>query len=580
MKFICEKEKKMNKALSFTMVLIMLLGMVPTVFAEEISNALDTTAKIDTTDVIEVVEGKINTESDNGFVKHLDSYSTGYTSEDGGVAEIVKYNSDNSCMYLVSGFTQTLDIVKINSDGSTALVKKIDIAKLGEENGFDAGDITSVDVDTEKDIVAIAVQSSEYDKNGTIVTLTYDGDFVAKYEAGVQPDMVVFTHDGKKILTANEGEPRNGYVDAVDPLGSVTIVDLESGEAYTKTFEEFDEKRDELVANGVLLKRGSAPGTDLEPEYIAISADSSTAYVTLQENNSVAAIDLNTLEWKYVKGLGFKDHSIEGNGLDLNKNGEIAIQTEDVYGVYMPDGIAIVEINEKEYLLTANEGDSREWGDYENTDKAPIGGAKKDVEYLISSETDGLDEDKTYLLGARSFAIWDAETLELVFESGDDFEVITAEKFPEYFNSGHNEAGKVDARSNKKGPEPESVAVVEADDKIYAVIGLERVGGIMVYDITDPENAVYADYLNVRDFGEDDLTKAGDLGAEGICTIPAEISPTGEAMVLVANEISGTVTVAQIGGENEAEETHSSMGEFVYNPHWLEKNGIDSDFAK
>lgn len=580
----------MNKYLSITMVLILLLGMVPTAFAEEITEALDTTVDIDTAEAIEVTKGKINTESDRGLVTYLSSYATGNTSDEGGVAEIVKYNSDNESMYLVSGFTQTLDIVKINADGTTELVQKIDIAALGEASGFDAGDITSVDVNTERDLVAIAVQSSEYDKNGMIVTMTYDGEFAAAYEAGVQPDMVVFTPDGSIILSANEGEPRNGYEEAVDPMGSVTVVDIEAGTSATVTFEKFDANRDALIADGVLLKAEAAPSVDIEPEYIAVSADSTTAYITLQENNAVAALDLTSLEWKYVKGLGFKDHSAEGNGLDLNKNGEIAIQPEDVKGVYMPDGIALVTAEGRDYLLTANEGDSREWGDYANTDKAPIGNSKKDVEYLISEATDGLDEGETYLLGARSFSIWDAETLTQVFDSGDDFEVITAENFPEYFNAGHDEAGEVDARSNKKGPEPESVAVIEADGRVYAVIGLERVGGIMVYDITDPENAVYADYLNVRDFSEDDLTKAGDLGAEGICTIPAEVSPTGDAMVLVANEISGSVTLAQFGGDEAIEEAEeaaeteeveeaekkSNVEKFVWNPYWLER--MDFDF--
>ena len=491
----------------------------------------------------------INTTSDTGLVEYLSSYSTGYTDPEGGVAEIVKFNKENNCMYLVSGKTQTLDIVKVNTDGTTELVEKVNIAALGEANGFSAGDITSVDVNTDRDLVAIAVQNADFTANGVIVTLNYDGGFVAKYEAGVQPDMVTFSPNGNYILSANEGEPRDGY-EATDPLGSVTVVDLKENTVKTVTFETID--RETALSNGILLKKDTAPSADLEPEFIAVSSDSKTAYVTLQENNAVAALDLTSGTWKYVKGLGFKDHSAEGNALDLDQDGKIDIRNENVYGVYMPDGISVVTIGGKDYLITANEGDAREWGDYENIDSDKLvlsDGEKagKKIEFLDTAKTDGLEPGKTYILGGRSFSIWNADTLEQVFDSGDDFEVITAAEFPEYFNSGHDEAG-LDKRSHKKGVEPETVSVLETNGKIYAIVGLERMGGIMVYDISNPDKAAYADYLNVRGFSEtvEDLSKLGDLGPEGICAISAEDSPTGNAMILVANEISGTVTVTQI----------------------------------
>lgn len=493
----------------------------------------------------------INTTSDTGLVKYLSSYSTGNTNADGGVAEIVKFNEDNDCMYLVSGQTQTLDIVKVSADGSTSLVKKVDMAALGEANGFSAGDITSVDVNTARDLVAIAVQNADYTANGTIVLLDYEVNFVSKYETGVQPDMVTFTPDGSKVLTANEGEPREGY-EATDPMGSVTVVDLDAETAATCDFTSLDNSRAKLVRNGVLLKTDTAPSVDLEPEFIAVSSDSKTAYVTLQENNAIGALDLTAGTWKYVKGLGFKDHSAEGSGLDLDLDGKIDIRSENVYGVYMPDGISVVTIGGQDYLITANEGDAREWGDYENIDSAKLvladgEEAGKKIEFLDTAKTDGLTTGKTYVLGGRSFSIWNADTLAQVFDSGDDFETITAAEFPAYFNSGHDEAG-LDKRSHKKGVEPETISVLKTNGKTYAVVGLERMGGIVVYDITNPAKASYADYLNVRGFSEvvTDLSRLGDLGPEGICTIPAENSPTGNAMILVANEVSGTVTVAQI----------------------------------
>ena len=532
----------------------------------------------------------INTTSDTGLVEYLSSYSTGYTDPDGGVAEIVKFNKENNCMYLVSGKTQTLDIVKVNTDGSTELVKKVDIAALGEANGFSAGDITSVDVNTSRDLVAIAVQNEDFTANGVIVTLDYEGNFLAKYEAGAQPDMVTFTPNGKYILSANEGEPREGY-EAIDPMGSVTVVDLTENTAVTYTFESLDSSRAALISDGVLLKTDTAPSVDLEPEFIAVSSDSKTAYVTLQENNAVAALDLTSGTWKYVKGLGFKDHSVEGNGLDLDNDGNIDIRNEAVYGVYMPDGISVVTIGGKDYLITANEGDAREWGDYKNISSSNLTlsdgeEAGKKIEYLDTGKTDGLESGKTYILGGRSFSIWNADTLKQVFDSGDDFEVITAAEFPEYFNSGHDEAG-LDKRSHKKGVEPETVSVLETNGEIYAIVGLERMGGIMVYDISDPDKAVYADYLNVRGFSQTitDLSKLGDLGPEGICTISAKNSPTGNAMILVANEISGTVTVAQIEkvdidhGDDDNDHSGSSGGSSKPSAGTSKDDKVEIDFV-
>lgn len=504
-------------------------------------------------------ESFLNTVSDTGLLKYLGSYSTGTTSGDGGVAEIVKFNPDNQKMYLVSGVFQSVDIVSLENlvsdqENSFTMEERIDIGALASAHGFTAGDITSIDVNPVKDLIAISVQAEGYADNGSIVLLDYDGNYIAHTEAGVQPDMVVFTQDGNYVLTANEGEPRMGYGEGtVDPKGSVTIAKL-GGEGFEETttvdFTSFDADRQSLVDNGVLLKPGTAPSVDLEPEYIAIAEDGRTAYVSLQEANAIATLDIETGTFTSIKGLGFKDHSLPGNELDLNNNGEINIQNEDVMGIFLPDGIATVNIGGTQYLLTANEGDGREWGGYEDVGSKVINGSAKKVEYKLSSEYDGLDEGTTYLLGARSFSIWDAATMTQVFDSGADFESITARIFPENFNANHKKA-TMEGRSHKKGPEPEDVQTLSVNDKTYAVIGLERMGGVMVYDISIPTASVYADYINIRDFSNDDLANGSDLGPEGISTVEARYSPTGKPLILVANEVSGTVTVLEMDVEIE-----------------------------
>ena len=139
---------------------------------------------------------------------------------------------------------------------------------------------------------------------------------------------------------------------------------------------------------------------------------------------------------------------------------------------------------------------------------------------------------------------------ELVFDSGEFIEVYLSENFPDAFNSTNDENGSFDSRSDAKGPEPEALELGVINGKTYAFVGLERVGGIMMFDITNPEEVSFITYVNNRDFSVDfdednltDLELAGDLGPEGIDFIPARKSPNGKNLLLVANEVSGTTTI-------------------------------------
>lgn len=526
--------------------------------------------------------------SDTGFVKELSSYSVGSANDDGGVAEIVTYNKEDKVFYVVSGVTQSIDIVKINSDGSTELQNKIEIGEVLEGQDINSGDMTSVSYSDEKNLLAVAVQDSAYDKNGHIVILDKEGNFLEAYECGVQPDMVTFTKDGRYILSADEGEPRKGYGNGfVDPRGSVTIIDVKNKK--TKKVE-FDIDRVEALNNGVLLKKDSDPAEDLEPEYIAISDDNKTAYVSLQENNAIASINIEDAQINYVKGLGFIDHTLPGNEIDAirgkDANAKIDIKNDDFLGTPMPDGIAFVSKNGKDYILAANEGDAREWGDYENTDKNKFDkSADKKTEFLDPEKTDGLVEGRTHLLGGRSFSIYDASDLRRVYNSGSDFEKNTARIFPDFFNTNNDEdkgPDELDARSNKKGPEPENVAVLNIKDRTYAIVGLERISGIMIYDITDPLNPVYKDYFNNRIFiksvDKDEkvgLEKRGNIGPEGLCTIEAKDSPTGKPLVLVANEVSGTVQVIEFSYPKDEDKSGITWTEIEDNAEIIENRSND-----
>lgn len=477
------------------------------------------------------------------FIEKVASFSTGSSSEDGGAAEIVKYNKDNNKFYVINGIMSQIHIVTLdNASGTLNEDSIINVKSFVEKDGFVYGDITSISINNERKEIAVSVQEQDYTKDGKIVIVDYDGNLKAIYECGVQPDMITYTPDSKYILTANEGEPREGVGEGiVDPQGSVTIVNLESGESKLATFKKFDDKRDELLNDNVILMKDAKPSVDLEPEYITVDSSSNKAYISLQEANSIATLDIESGEFVSVKGLGFKDHSQEGNEIDVVKDKNINIKKEEnIYGVYMPDGITLYEVNGKSYILTANEGDAREFGDFNAVKEIKIDDKK--VEVLDNSKFDGLEEDKNYVLGGRSFSVWDADTMELVYDSGSDFEKITAEVYPDYFNS-TNKSVEIDNRSGKKGPEPEEVRVGVVGDKIYAFVGLERIGGVMAYDITDPNNISFKEYINTRDFSSD---MAGDVAPEGMDFIAAEDSQTGYPLLLVACEVSGTVAVMQI----------------------------------
>ena len=511
-------------------------------------------------------------ENGNGLdLNKIGSYISGISNPDGGVAEIVSYDVVENKAWVVNGATGMLDILDLNNmeDGAISATS-LDIKALAAEvnPGFFYGDMTSVSVCADLRLVAVALQAEDYDAAGYVGILNTDGEMLAMIEAGFQPDMVTFTPDGSKILVANEGEPRNGYgEDIIDPLGSVTIIWLNSEDPASSShknigFEEFDEKREEMVASGVILTKGKLPSADLEPEYIA--CDNNTAYITLQEANAVAILDLVSGTYRGVYSLGYQDLSLEENALDLIEDGAYSSNTyPDAVAAYMPDGISMYESNGKTYLVTANEGDAREWGDEDagtefcneikETLIAADGTEAEKVRIIDPEVTDGLPEGKAVLFSSRSFSIFrvDENGLTQVFDSGKDFEELSNKYIPEYFNCS-NDDNEYDSRSPKKGPEPESVTVGTVGNDLYAFIALERIGGIMAYKIdVAGETATFVNYINTRDFledpGEAEPYLTSDVAPEGLCFIPES------GILLAAFEVSGTVSAYSVGAAETSE---------------------------
>ncbi|MGA1200132.1 MAG: choice-of-anchor I family protein, partial [Candidatus Latescibacterota bacterium] len=319
-------------------------------------------------------------------------------------------------------------------------------------------------------IIAVAVESSPKQNPGRIVFFNANGTVLKDVPAGALPDMVAFTPDGRYLLAANEGEPSDDYTN--DPEGSITIVNLSNGvgsaTTATATFTAFNSQATTLRAQGLrIFGPNASVAQDIEPEYIAISADSRTAYVSLQENNALAIVNIANASITAIKPLGTKDHTLIYNAIDASdRDGGMNMQTWPIRGYYMPDAIASFEINGKTYIASANEGDSRDYGGY--SEETRVGDLTLDPTAFPNAatlqnnanlgrlktttaqgDTDGDgDHDIIYSYGGRSFSIWDDQG-NLVFDSANDFERITARQVPSLFNS-QGASDSYDSRSDDK----------------------------------------------------------------------------------------------------------------------------------
>ncbi|KAA9089536.1 choice-of-anchor I family protein [Microbacterium radiodurans] len=513
----------------------------------------------------------------------IGSHDTGVFDE--SAAEIVQSYRDR--LYVVNA--QAGSVTVLDNSDPTEPTELFSLADTGTANSLAIRD---------DGLGVIAFEADDKTANGSLVFFDANADApqrarLGAVTVGALPDMVTISKDGAYAVVANEGEPAGDF--SVDPEGSIGIVTLPktvSAPAQSAVriagFGAFEEDGAKKLHDNVRVfgpdvaapDQGDKPlsanrvSRNLEPEYITV--DGTTAYAALQEANAIAVIDLPRAEVTSILPLRFTDHGLAGNGFDASdRGGVIDIKPHPgVKGIPMPDGIAsysaAVAGKTATYLVTANEGDAREWGDYEEPARvkdlgkdglAPVcadselatqlgdndlGRLNVSIEEGLRTGPDGTPcYGELYAFGGRSFSIWGTDGTR-VFDSGDQFERILARVAPQYFNSNHSEAN-LKGRSDDKGPEPENVAIGTIDDRTYAFIVFERVGGVMVYDITDPTAASYVTYVNNRDFSAKPGTpEAGDLGPEGVQFIGAQRSPTGQPLLVTGSEVSGTTTVYAI----------------------------------
>ena len=533
-----------------------------------------------------IVDNVLERSADDAAVKlsPIGSYEAGVMGK--SAAEIVAYHAASQRILTVNAQSGKVDILDASDPANPNKVASVSAGGDKEINS----------VAVRPDGLAIAaVQQADKTENGE--ALLFDaasGDELGRVPLGALPDNVHITKDGAYALTANEGEPSDeltadGTEYAKDPEGTVSVISLPDGvqapsaaDVRTADFRAFDGPDAELDPSIRVFgpeNHHNKPSLDFEPEYIS-SADGK-AYVTLQENNAIGVVDIASATVEKVLPAHIADHSVVP--LDpSNKDGEAKLRTIPVHGLSMPDSIGAFQTNGQTYFATANEGDARDWGGYTDEvklkelveegqvcDSVDLPEGIEDKKYagnLKLSNASGWNEEKgcfdgLYSFGSRSFSIYDAEG-NVVFDSGSDFEEITKDIEGLNFNA-DNEDPDFDDRSNNKGPEPEALTIGSVGDRTYAFIGMERVGGIFVYDVTDPAQAEFVTYTNNRDFtvdyDEDNVAAtslAGDLGPEGLTFVSKEDSPTADALLIAGNEVSGTTTVfsvADLVGGSQAE---------------------------
>lgn len=571
-------------------------------------------------------------------LEKVGEYASGVYFE--SAAEIPAFDAASKRGFVVNAQKGAVDVIDMTDPAQPAHIGMIDATQL-----LAGASINSVAV--HDGLVAVAVQAANKTDPGLLALYqASDLKLVGQAQVGALPDMLTFTPDGKTVLVANEAEPSDDY--QTDPEGSISVVDVSTPAkpvVRTADFRAFNNQREALLAKDVrLFGPRASVAQDLEPEYIAVSADGKTAWATLQENNAFAIIDVANARVTDIVPLGYKDHGVEGQGLDASDTDKAAdIRTwPGVFGMYLPDAMAAFQAEGKTWLITANEGDARAWG--EDNAAYWAGDASKGfveefrVKHLINAKGwsgragddlppqlnalakggllnpavfgycgaeagkpgecrddnalgrltiswtqgyqtnadgtpklytaagvadpvngDRLMYDRLYAYGTRSISIWD-EKGQQVWDSGDAMEQFlasdsckagAARNIPckDFFNSNHEEGNTLDNRSDNKGPEPEGVTVGRIGEKTFAFVGLERMGGVLVYDVSQPQAPVQVDYINTREdwtTKDPSTVKSGDLGPEGLAFIPAAKSPNGKPLLMVGNEVSGTTAIFQL----------------------------------
>lgn len=450
-------------------------------------------------------------------------------------AEIAAYDAQTRTLW-VSGVTG-VDVLNVSPTG-LSFNSRIDLRSYGAINS----------IAIHNGVAAFAIENTVNRELPGIVQF-YDTSTrrltggVNSVTVGSLPDMLTFTADGSKLLVANEGTP-NSYPSLTDPVGGVSIIHMA------------DRSVTNVSLGGSIPTTGSGLRSGLpfnhEPEYIAIDKAGKRAWVTLQEHNAVAMLDLTTQQFTGITGLGLKDYSLTQNAIDSTDRPSttpptIALTTVNLKGAYQPDAVVSYESGGKTFLVMANEGDAQENdGDVARASTIPALGISGDAA-RINVIKDLSSPGNVVTMGGRSLSIRDADG-NIVFDSGN---ILEAEAIARGIYD--------DSRSDDKGVEPEGVALQTVNGRTYAFIGLERTthGAVAIFDITNPSGASFVDMIvtngtkrpeGVVSFAQDGMfylaiANEGASATDGMSTALYSLAPVPEpeiwAMLLAGLGILG-----------------------------------------
>lgn len=441
-----------------------------------------------------------------------------------GAAEFLKYVG-NGLVAVCDDVGQQVKIFELSADGIFTLVHSLPASPLNIANGLSA---TPQSVTVGNGVLVVAVDNGKREPNAgnvdqhgsvsffDVSTLTTATEPLFEMSVlGYLPDHLSFSPDYSSLQVAVEAEPNSDV--SFDGVGGVTIFrssnnDWTDSTSISSTFVGFDAfngRSAELLSKGVqmpmvVLKPGTTVAQALEPEYITYSSDSTTAYVACQEANAIAVLDLATNAFTDIWPLGFR--SMETLRFDVSDRdgpgGGTLIGNQkawaNVWSMFQPDTMHTIRVGGKDYIVTANEGDSQ---DYDGTTEeervrdldldptafpnAATLQATSELGRLKVTTTRGLNNESEYTqlfsYGARSVSIVDAATGDLVWDSGNMMEVLmmNSTHLRPYFNS-QGDAADADTRSDDKGVEAEGLAVGTIDGRTYIFAAAERASVIFV----------------------------------------------------------------------------------------------------
>lgn len=432
-------------------------------------------------------------------LKPLSLYRSGYSAG----TEIVSVQASSMRVVVSNSEQGQVDVLALDPDtGLTRLARH----ELLVEGG---GEITSVAFHPSADVFAVAVRDSDGLKNGRVeFRAAADGKLLKHVEVGVWPDSLAFSPNGDFVVVANEGE---AYVRAGEGFrsgdGSISLIDLRQGVARANhsllglpdlagvggATQDADKRVLERMVDGeeVKVPFGSGP-EHIEPEYVAFSPDGARAYVSLQENNAMAVVDVLQGRLDKVFGLGMTRHAA-----DIAEDGQYAPNVQ-LLALREPDGISVSA--DGRYLLSADEGDTDPKASKTKAGM-PVG-------------------------GGRTVSVFDAMSGKLLGDTGSQLDDMAAAAgvYPE-------------PRSPNKGSEPEGVVAFEAFGKPLAVASLERADALALIDLAQPTRPKVLQVL-----GAGDGAGKGELAPEGL----AYVEHAGRHFLVSGLEKSGEVALFEL----------------------------------